>query len=121
MSVVYGNSWRVNVKMIDDNYQRYLQNAAEYLANITLTYGRFRQTTEDDDHAHCELCFAKFMDAEYRIAHDYVIPKDILTEGYHSEDGGRWICSRCVEEYRGMFGWRVVDDVNPADDRESQI
>jgi hypothetical protein len=86
-----------------------LINPADWVNGATLTYGRFRQTTEDDDHAHCEFCWAKFMDPEYRTVRGYETPSDVLTEGYHSEDGFGWICSRCFEDFREMFDLTVVN------------
>jgi hypothetical protein len=87
-----------------------VQNQADWLAGIVLTYGRFRQTTEDDDHKHCEFCWAKFLDPEYRAVRSYDTPQDVLTEGYHTLDGYRWICSRCYEDFREMFGWKTVEE-----------
>jgi hypothetical protein len=85
-----------------------LTNPAAWLTGATLTYGGFRQTSVDYDHAHCEFCMAKFMDPEYRAIHGYEIPVDVLTEGYHSEDGFRWICNGCFEDFHEMFGWRTL-------------
>jgi hypothetical protein len=94
--------------MIDRNDWR-LQNQQDWLTGAALTHGRFQQTSEDFDHAHCEFCWAKFMDPEYRTVRGYMTPDDVLTEGYHTPGGIRWICNRCFEDFRDMFSWRIVN------------
>jgi len=34
---------------------------------------------------------------------------DVLTEGYSTEDGYRWICKTCFADFRDRFGW-LSDD-----------
>ena len=94
--------------MIEKNDWR-LQNQAAYLTGIALTYGCFRQTAENSDHEHCEFCWAEFMDPEYRAIRGYETPEDVLREGYHTQDGYRWICKSCFEDFQDMFGWKVVN------------
>jgi hypothetical protein len=85
-----------------------LANQKDWLMDIELTHGRFRQTTEDFDHAHCEFCWTKFMDSEYRANRGYETPRDVVTEGFHTQDGFRWICNSCYEDFRDIFRWTVV-------------
>lgn len=85
-----------------------LRNQTDWLAGVALQYGRFEQTTEDYDHAHCEFCWVKFADPEYRAIRGYETCDDVLTEGYHTPDGFRWICKSCFDDFRGLFGWKVV-------------
>jgi hypothetical protein len=85
-----------------------LRNQADWLAGVAIVCGRFRQTAEDFDHAHCEFCWAKFMDPEYRAIRGYQTPEDVLKEGYHTQDGYRWICNSCFEDFQDIFRWKVV-------------
>ena len=54
-----------------------LQGHEDYLHGLTLKHRRYRATATND-HDHCELCFVKFMDADY---------PDVLREGYATPDG----------------------------------
>jgi hypothetical protein len=80
---------------------------ANYLTGIKLKYGPYRLKSREWDHDHCEFCWAKFIDRNDWQTGGYEIPKDYLTEGYHSEDQHWWICPRCFEDFREMFGWIV--------------
>ena len=81
-----------------------LRGQERYLQGVALVHRRYRRPPGDAsrDHDHCEFCWAKFM------AEDC---PDTLHQGYATEDGCRWICQECFEDFKGMFGWRVVDEL----------
>ncbi len=58
------------------------------------------------DHDHCEFCTAKF-----------TIQGDLkgLREGFTTEDGYRWICQVCFEDFKNEFQWNVVRSEDPDD------
>ena len=55
------------------------------------------------DHDHCEFCSAKFMVED--------LP-DALHQGYATKDDYRWICERCFADFRDMFEWKVIDELD---------
>lgn len=89
--------------MVDESDWR-LQGQERYLKGITLVHCHYRQYARDPawDHDHCEFCWAKFMVDEY---------PDVLHQGYATQDDYRWICEKCFEEFKDMFGWLVVDEL----------
>lgn len=48
------------------------------------------------DHDHCEFCGTKFSENEIDIKN-----------GYTTEDGYRWICSNCFEDFKNEFNWII--------------
>jgi hypothetical protein len=54
--------------------------------------------SEEWDHDHCEYCWAKFMESG----------KDVLTEGYATEDDYQWVCSECFRDLRDEMGWTLA-------------
>ena len=63
-----------------------------YLHKKELITKRF--LAADGDHAHCELCWAKF--SRY--------PGD-LPDGYYEPDSRSWICGECFKQFHELFGW----------------
>jgi hypothetical protein len=61
-----------------------LRGQEEYLQGATLMRKRYKAWSEDWEHDHCELCWAKFMDPELSAEHAQFISDhpEILTEGY---------------------------------------
>jgi hypothetical protein len=68
----------------------------------------------DDDHDHCEFCWAKFMVDPYEGA-----AEEILAMGYAVQDRTAdedspndhyWICSTCV--FAKRFQWTVTDELS---------
>jgi hypothetical protein len=84
-----------------------LQGQEEYLRGATLVRRTYREYEKDPrwDHDHCEFCWAKF------AAED---APGVIHTGYATEDGYRWICETCFQDFRQMFKWKV----DPADDAE---
>jgi hypothetical protein len=79
-----------------------LQGQESYLAGAKLRFGPYRRHPRNPswDHDHCEFCGAKFMVEE---------GPDVLHEGYHTVDEYRWTCSTCFEDFRGRFGWDLIN------------
>jgi hypothetical protein len=80
------------------------------LLGSTLYWRRFTERVYGDDHAHCEFCWAKFVE-EGRPTH----LKDqhvILHIGYTTEDNKSWICDDCFADFHDRFSWKLGDDSN---------
>lgn len=83
--------------MSEEDWRRTGQEA--YLAEIELEWKRYSKHSEEWDHDHCEFCWVKFMEE----------PGDeILTEGYNTLDGCRWVCQSCFEDFKEEFNWKVI-------------
>ena len=86
--------------MVDPTDWR-LQGQEKYLAGAELCRREYRPYSRksDWDHDHCEFCSAKFTVED--------LP-DALHDGYCTPDEYRWICVECFEDFKEMFGWRLV-------------
>ena len=76
-----------------------LMNQERYLKGATLIWGPYRPRSPDNDHDHCEFCWAKFMVED--------LP-DVLHAGYCTLDEYRWICNTCFEDFRDRFQWKII-------------
>lgn len=76
-----------------------ITNQEEYLSNERLRWVKYRPSNPNNDHDHCEFCWSKFMTDS---------GEDIFDEGYSTEDGYRWICKTCFEDFKHEFHWEVV-------------
>lgn len=75
-----------------------LTNQEMYLMGVALVWQPYSPASSDNDHDHCEFCFAKFM----------MTPGvDILHEGYCSRDRNHWVCKTCCDDFIDLFGWRI--------------
>jgi hypothetical protein len=84
--------------MINKNDWR-LKRQRKYLEGITLQLKKFVPFREGMDSDHCEFCWAKIA----------VEPKpDVYTEGYSTQDHYYWICTKCYEDFKDMFQWKVM-------------
>ena len=77
-----------------DDWRR--QGQERCLLGSKLIKHRYRAYRQGWDHDHCEFCWAKFS----------LEPGD-LNAGYSTEDGYRWLCPDCYEDFRGEFNWSV--------------
>ena len=86
--------------MVDPNDWR-LQGQERYLKGVELCHRPYRRYPQNPswDHDHCSFCWAKFMVED--------VP-DVLHEGYCTFDDYHWICSRCFDDFKELFGWRVA-------------
>lgn len=76
-----------------------LTNQEEYLKRVALVWRPYSPASPDNDHDHCEFCFAKFiMDGG---------EPDALREGYATPDKSRWVCKTCFNDFRDFFEWHV--------------
>jgi hypothetical protein len=95
--------------MSDESDWRLRPGDDEYFSGLTLFRRRFNERAYGDDHAHCEFCWAKFME-ESRRAH----PNDkhtIVREGYTTADSRSWICDQCFSDLSDRFSWNVDKDL----------
>jgi hypothetical protein len=84
--------------MPDENDWR-LSNQERYLQGQVLRRKRYRPASSENDHDHCEFCWAKFMEGDRA---------ETLQEGYATLDGNRWICIPCFEDFKDLFHWRLA-------------
>jgi hypothetical protein len=73
-----------------------LTNQKQYLDGARLTCRMYAAANPENDHDHCEFCFAKFMANE---------EDGMLHEGYATDDNHRWICKTCYEDFKSDFNW----------------
>lgn len=81
-----------------------LHGQERYLKGVILFHRRYRQYAEDPewDHDHCVFCWAMFM------VEDAI---DTQQHGYATEGDYWWICEACFNDFKGMFEWKVVDEL----------
>jgi hypothetical protein len=77
-----------------------LRNQIDYLRNAALVWKEYHTPSESWDHDHCAFCWAKFMEGDY---------PDVLHMGYATEDDYDWVCKRCFDDFKEMFGWTARD------------
>jgi hypothetical protein len=73
-----------------------LLDQEKYLRGVGLAKKLYRPYRAEWDHDHCEFCGAKFS----------ARPGD-LHVGYTTDDGYRWICEPCFNDFNSMFQWKV--------------
>lgn len=79
-----------------------LRGQEEYLQNRVFRYQKFMGLPNVSDHAHCELCWHKFMENPDGV-------KDCSGEGYCSTDGIYWICEECFKDFKEKMNLRLAD------------
>jgi hypothetical protein len=81
-----------------------IQGQEQYLQGAIRVRHQYRKYLKNPswDHDHCEFCWAKFMIEDY---------PDVLHEGYSTLDDYRWICENCFQDFKEMFGWKVVESL----------
>jgi hypothetical protein len=89
-----------------------LTNQDRYLKGVDLVWRTYKPANSSSDHDHCEFCLAKFMTDK---------SVEALSEGYATNDGYRWICKACFEDFSDLFSWRVTDMSNTAVNTESPM
>ncbi|MDR1101980.1 MAG: hypothetical protein LBL34_06505 [Clostridiales bacterium] len=83
--------------MIEKNDWR-LQVPKDYLKGQELRFAKYTKNDTPSAHTHCDFCFATFS----------VYDGD-LHEGYFARDGKNWICPICYNDFKEMFGWKLVE------------
>ena len=84
-------------KKIDKTDWR-LQGQEKYLKDAMLTWKKYQKLKPTRDHDHCVFYGIKFMEQK---------TKDILDEGYTTEDNYHWICKSCYDDFQRMFNWHT--------------
>ena len=84
-------------KIPDDDWRR--RGQENYLKGIQLELKDYFEYSPGWDHDHCEFCWAKFS----------LINDDDLKKGYMSENGYRWICIECFDDFKEEFSWQVKE------------
>jgi len=97
--------------MAQDDWR--LTGNLDFLLGATLVFKKYWNRRPDDDHDHCEFCWAKFMVVPY--ADD----QGILTEGFAVQDRSPfpdfpndywWVCQACAHDFAMPFGWTLVGE-----------
>jgi len=82
--------------MIDKNDWR-LMAQEEYLMNTKWRWETYVAPRVTWDHDHCEFCTEKFSEYE-GDSH----------EGFRELKHDHWVCEECFNDFKEMFGFRVV-------------
>jgi hypothetical protein len=108
---------------VGENLDWRLETGEEpWMHGARLRWTRYRPPTDDWDHDHCALCWAKFMDREdvdavregylFRPAPDpAILPEEERTKFHHGHrivrapTDDEWICATCFADFAGHFGW----------------
>jgi hypothetical protein len=77
-----------------------LTNQERYLNGVALIWRSYSPSNLNNDHDHCEFCGAKFMQSG---------ADGSLAEGYSTQDGYRWTCKTCFDDFHARFGWSVIE------------
>lgn len=64
-------------------------NQERYLHDIKFTFKKY--DIPYPEHSHCEFCWIKFGTGGE------------IQEGYTNEDGDRWICPQCFEDFKKLL------------------
>ena len=81
------------IKMTERNDWR-LTNQIDYLTGKKLKYSNYKKHSNIWNHDHCEFCFEKLSNE--------------CQNGYCTIDSRHWICKRCFEDFKSMFGWVII-------------
>ena len=79
-----------------DNDWRLFREQDKYLHGVTLIKQSYKSSNPCNDHDHCEFCMAKFGKGSNE-----------LNQGYSTKDNSIWICSRCYDDFKELFEWKV--------------
>ena len=79
---------------MDKEWYLWAYQTKTYLHNKKLSY----QTDfpHPHDHRHCEVCWDRFS------SHD-----SDLHSGYFEKESDSWICNKCYDELKSVFGWYI--------------
>jgi hypothetical protein len=82
-----------------DDWRR--KGQENYLSGAILSLQKYTKQSSTWEHDHCEFCGVKFMEKEQ---------KDVQTEGYVSNDGYRWVCKTCFEDFKSEYNWNINEE-----------
>ena len=83
---------------LQDNWRLFGQD--QYLHGLELAFRQYSSSKHSHPSDYCEFCSREF--AEFSTG------PDVLTEGYSSRNGFRWICRTCFDDFKAEFKWRVT-------------
>ncbi len=72
-----------------------LTNQMNYLYKKSLKKGSFKPYRKGWEHEHCAFCSEK-IDSSISLA-------------YSTEDKYHWICQGCFNDFKDMFGWKIIE------------
>lgn len=67
--------------------------------NAVWSWGNWRSDNPNNDHDHCEYCWAKFS----------ARGGDDLIQGWHDEGCQRWICDNCFQVFATHFQYKTAE------------
>ncbi len=79
-----------------------LQGQEKYLKSAKFQYIEYIKSKDNWDHDHCSFCYAKFMEKGN---------PDSLHEGYTTEDHYHWVCTKCFEDFKDLFAWKLISQI----------
>jgi hypothetical protein len=83
-------------KPVRDDWRK--QGQENYLNGVNLFFKLYSPCSTEWDHDHCEFCWNKFS-----------LNEGDLKRGYTNEDGYRWICLDCFNDFKDEFAWKVEE------------
>lgn len=110
-----GRTYPACVGAAPDDWRRRSQQ--HYLpAGTEFVWETYRARSGQDEHEHCEFCWAKFMDPSFSEEHRTYIAAhpDVLIAGFtttkaHAHGAGyHWVCEKCMADFADEFGWHVA-------------
>jgi len=69
-----------------------------FLKKARFSYRRYTPHRKGWEHDHCEFCGVRFS----------LLVDDDVHEGYCTEDGYRWVCETCFQDFGDEFEWTVI-------------
>jgi hypothetical protein len=89
--------------MSDQNDWRLL-NQEKYLKGVTVVLRRYRRYPKNInwDHDHCAFCWVEFNTEDF---------PDVLHKGYCTLDEYYWICETCFNDFKDLFEWVVIKEI----------
>ena len=77
-----------------DDWRR--QGQEKYLTGAKLVYKDYYLNRTTWNHDHCEFCGSKFS-----------LNEGDLKKGYSTDDGYRWVCIECFDDFKTEFDWQL--------------
>ncbi|MCL4523029.1 MAG: hypothetical protein M1453_05385 [Acidobacteria bacterium] len=78
---------------------------AKWTRGAVLRLKKYAKWSDSWEHDHCEACWQTFMEAP---------SADVISEGYVTTDGYRWICPKCFDELKDAMGWSLEGKCEPS-------
>jgi hypothetical protein len=75
-----------------------LSGQDRYLRGAQFRWCAYKAPSPSWNHDHCEFCSAELAG----------VGSNVLHEGWQTEDGYRWVCDGCFQDFRGSLGFEVA-------------